>query len=563
VTLGATVTFVLVACAGKVDHVGGESHFVCMSDHDCPSSQPVCVKADSESTRGECRQAVSGGAGTTAGPADASTDQGVGGSNGVGGSDDGAGGSGDGGNATGSGGAAGSGVGNASGRSSGGAGNASGSGGRAGGGADNTGGAPNGGPLDDPSCVGECCPSDVSCYSSTQGKDAPGAACLARIQNTSGHIQMRQTWVNVTAPAGNTIPIVLKTLNTYSQLKEPACNTPDGASGYMHALDLDLTGGVATFGYTKYVADTASTLRDGVCFADVGSGVDTHPWTDISDYGTLEQNYDFSLPADQMSPSTDYPEGLPAPMPQPWTALPTKSKRLTTDFDVTIDRAMILRRLAKAGDLGKQGYTGVFFYDAASGVAHSYAPVSYQVMYDAPAVLGATPSSFVVIPMREEETRYRVNDPMNPNCIGRYRPDNLDPQAGCIDPGMTGTGPTNKNAWGGIFDTTTGSSDAATRGYYLITELEQVFSRVLQMTLCVSFPTLDVSIQDGWATMTEKRCRKSSKWNPSDPVNGLPHGDWCAATNSPATSQCHDAYRGTSFQAYQAFKVKSAHCPVL
>src|SRR5262249_22624502 len=113
-TLGASVTFVLVACAGKVDRVGGESHFVCMSDHDCPASQPVCVKADSESTRGECRPAGSGGAGTTAGPADASTDQSVGGSGG-------------GGNASGSGGSGGS---NAGGSESG---DASGAGGGSGG----------------------------------------------------------------------------------------------------------------------------------------------------------------------------------------------------------------------------------------------------------------------------------------------------------------------------------------------------------------------------------------------------------------------------------------------
>jgi len=76
-------------------------------------------------------------------------------------------------------------------------------------------------------------------------------------------------------------------------------------------------------------------------------------------------------------------------------------------------------------------------------------------------------------------------------------------------------------------------------------------------------------MNDGWATDTEKRCRKaknadgSAKWNPSDPVNGIPHGDWCAKTNSAATADCHDAYQRKSFHAFQAYTVKSDHCSVL
>src|SRR6201999_3739145 len=94
-----------------------------------------------------------------------------------------------------------------------------------------------------------------------------------------------------------------------------------------------------------------------------------------------------------------------------------------------------------------------------------------------------------------------------------------------------------KPGWGGIFDTTPGEGDAHVEGYFLITELEQVYSKVLGMTLCVSYPTLGTSEMNGWATDTEKRCRKAAgnKWNPSDPSgNGLPPGDWCAKDNLPA-----------------------------
>jgi len=374
---------------------------------------------------------------------------------------------------------------------------------------------------------------------------------------------MRQTWIDLIAPAGNTIPIVLKTLNTYTQFKEQACNTPDGASGYMQAVDLDLDAGISTVGYVKYT-DPAAALKDGVCYVDIGTGVDSaNPdmgWHDLADYGS-EKNFDFALPADQMSDTKDWPPGLPPPMPQPWKVGPSKAKRLDKDFDLKTDRKDLIAKLAPDGELGKQGFTGVFFYDEAIGLSHGYSPLSYNIIYDAPSTAGASPSTMIVTPVREAELKYRSNDPMNPNCIGKYLPENLDPGAGCIDPGMTGAGATNKNAWGGIFNTNKGEGDAAVNGYFLITELEQIYSRVLQMTLCVSYPTLDKSIMDGWATMTEKRCRKSSKWDPKKADNaGLPMGDWCAATNSPATATCHDAYLSKSFHAFQAFKIAKDHC---
>jgi hypothetical protein len=43
-------------------------------------------------------------------------------------------------------------------------------------------------------------------------------------------------------------------------------------------------------------------------------------------------------------------------------------------------------------------------------------------------------------------------------------------------------------------------------------------------------------------------------------VAGLPMGDWCAATNSPATPECHDALRAIAYQVLQGFDVTDATC---
>ena len=410
-------------------------------------------------------------------------------------------------------------------------------------------------------CAGACCPTVSSCYSNATGNGAPGAACMARITNTKDHIQLRQTWIDILAPAGNTINVVLGVLNRFTQFNEPACNTPKGLSGFMQAIDTDLAAGVSTLGFVKYVTSAGSALSDGLCYVDVGKGVDaSNPgFKDVADYAA-EKNFDFSLPANQMSPTTGWPDGLPAPMPQPWKIAPTKAKRLDTDFKLPDDRVKLLQRLSPTGDLGMAGFDGVFYYDATTGKSHGWSPLSYQIIYDPPATEGGAATTYFATPIREAEIRFQVNDPNAPNCVGRFLPENLDPRAGCVDPKLY----TTKPAWGGIFDTKPGDGDMYVQGYFLITELEQIYARVLQQTLCVSYPTIDKSITDGWATMTEKRCRKSPKWNPQAPDNaGLPMGDWCAATNGPATPTCHDAYLSKSFHALQAFKIKTDHCTAL
>src|SRR5204863_499776 len=83
----------------------------------------------------------------------------------------------------------------------------------------------------------------------------------------------------------------------------------------------------------------------------------------------------------------------------------------------------------------------------------------------------------------------------------------------------------------------------STTGYVLIAELEQVYAAEFENTLCVVFSGNDPATskpnvdEEGFYSSATGSCR-STKWNPSDPVNGLPTGDWCAATNSAATAGC-------------------------
>ena len=285
-------------------------------------------------------------------------------------------------------------------------------------------------------------------------------------------------------------------------------------------------------------------------------------WKSVATYNGILT--DFSLPADQMSPSTNYPPGLPVPMPQPWTFAPTNMKRLAQDFDVTKDRIGLLRLFdtSDAASIARPengGFTGIFFFDDATGIWHTFSPLAWRLIYDPLELAATTPASYVVVPMREQEMHGTFNDPTHPDCIGRFRADRLD--SSCT---LSYQDPTNPpwQGWHGVNEKL-GEGSASTSGYFLVTELEQVFSSVLQSTLCVSFPTAAQSALDGWSTSFDKRCRAStnpSQWNPSDPVNGIPHGDWCAATNSPATANCHDAYMSHSFHAFAGFPVKANVC---
>jgi hypothetical protein len=365
---------------------------------------------------------------------------------------------------------------------------------------------------------------------------------------------MRQSWIRYLLPALDSGSIIYEGYVARTSLpQEAACNTPNGTSGFMQLTDMDLTDPdpakhTYTVGHATFVENTADAIANGACFASIGAP----GWTQKAPFPTATSAMtDFSLTDAEMSDSSAYPRGLPKPMGQksnPWTMGPSKAVRVRQDFNLETERAALLETLDPGGS--RAAYDGVFYLDEAKGDIHGYYPLTWQILYD-------NSTSGLLFPLREVELKFKTNDPAAPNCIGRYRTDFLTQNADCTSPE-----PYNP-AWGGIFNTNVGESDAEITGYLLITELEQVYSRTLGSTLCVSYPGIGTSIADGFGTDADKRCRSSSQWNPSAPGNtGIPHGNWCAATNSPATDTCHDAFWNRSFHAYQAFKVRPQTCAV-
>ena len=126
---------------------------------------------------------------------------------------------------------------------------------------------------------------------------------------------------------------------------------------------------------------------------------------------------------------------------------------------------------------------------------------------------------------------------------------------------MPGWGGGNCTASTGNATCAAGESAASTRGFFIISELEQIYAPDLQTTLCVSYPGVDPATSQpyvqaqGFYDATRKGCL-TAKWNPADPTNGLPMGDWCAKTNGPATADCHDAWKSESFHAFAGAKIK-------
>jgi hypothetical protein len=391
-------------------------------------------------------------------------------------------------------------------------------------------------------CGSACCPTDDACYSTAAGNGSPGSECLATRDNTDkNRIQLRQQWVRYTTPLGNTATIVYAVLSGRTQLAWPACKQQSavGTGGFVHLIDLDLAGSdtskhTSYFGHAKYVGpnDLSSTVDDGFCFGS-------------EDY---DGDPDYRLPASAMSSSSGYPKGLPSPMPLaagPWNVGPAKGKRRARDFDLKTDRGAILREIDA---LKGEGYSGTFFYDDSTGTFHGFSALSWSVVYTAAGDM------HIAIPVREAEVRFKFNDACAPNCVGAYRGDRLTTPACTAGPSQT------RPAWGCVTDSScpAGEAPATTEGYVLITELEQIFSTDLGVTLCVSYPTFDGLREANWPISdNDTSCRSSAKWNPSDPANGLPMGDWCAATNSPATVDCHDAYRSRTFHVYAGAKIKT------
>jgi hypothetical protein len=117
-------------------------------------------------------------------------------------------------------------------------------------------------------------------------------------------------------------------------------------------------------------------------------------------------------------------------------------------------------------------------------------------------------------------------------------------------------------AWGCAAGTCAASDPAPTRidGYFLLAELEQVFT--LGQTLCSLFAS--ATGYPGWTIPMENlSCRADPRWNPADPVKGLPRGDWCAAGNRLGDDGCHDAWKSTSYSTFQAFPIRDGTCSAL
>jgi hypothetical protein len=370
---------------------------------------------------------------------------------------------------------------------------------------------------------------------------------------------LRQSWIYATAPVGITSPIVYGILATRSEFPQwDVCNMGGGASGYIQLQDLYLPGGEASvdkhYGYVgnaKFFtqADILSVLKDGLCF--IGE-----VWkSDVNDVSHGK----YALGPDEVGDGNygaPFPPGLPLPMAQKdasgalkgWDASPSYQKRVAKDFDLSTDRASVLARLAPGGDLAKQSFQGVFYYDRPAGYVHRYSPLTYITMYD-------NATSHITVPLREAEVKERFNIATSPNCIGVYRTDTLIPGG---TPNCDELQDPNFPSWGckGGKCRTGEDAPATTDGYFLIVELEQIYWAALAATGCVTMPTQANVLAQGFYDSTSHGC-KTSKWDPKEPDgSGLPKGDWCAATNSPATDTCHDAMRYHARQTFSAAKVR-------
>jgi len=280
----------------------------------------------------------------------------------------------------------------------------------------------------------------------------------------------------------------------------------------------------------------ADVVRDGLCFID---------W-----------QYTFNPPSPL--PTEVNLTGREPAIPQPWKIKPVVSKRLAEDFTMEQARAMTLGE-----------YAGVVYINEDTGFIHGYSPLSYVTVLD-------NPRGGLATPIRDVELKSQFND-KSFNCMGRFRDDKMtlaqncdsglnqaNPQWGCKDdnacppPGFKETSGVNSDANG------PGTAPGYTTGYFLIVDLERVYSQTLSSTLCVSYPKQEKSIADGWAKSTAEggwglNCRGSPKWNPQAADDaGLPMGDWCSKSKGPATATCHDAYRSISYSTAQSFRVQEA-----
>jgi hypothetical protein len=375
---------------------------------------------------------------------------------------------------------------------------------------------------------------------------------------------LRQQWLSYAQPVGLTIPLMYSVFSGRTQLPWKACNQTGiiGSGGVIELIDLFLGGSdkskhYATIGFAQYVQPpgdggaSPDVLAKGLCFGN----------------GTYSGDPKYRLGPTEMSSSAGYPPGLPPPMPlvdatgsaMAWKIGPTRAKRVDTDFSVPADRTKLLSMTDTADAGAPANDDGVFFYDDTTGRLHGFSRLTWMVLYNVDG------TSFLAVPLREVETNAMFNDRMAPNCIGQYFADSIDPTfcQGSLDPKVSAWGGGCCYATAGSAICQPGQSAASMSGYFLITELQQIYSPDLQETMCVAIAGNDVATSkpivdaQGFYDAPTASCI-TSKWNPSDATSGLPKGDWCAATNSAATDDCHDAWRSTAFQVFAGAKIQLA-----
>jgi hypothetical protein len=250
------------------------------------------------------------------------------------------------------------------------------------------------------------------------------------------------------------------------------------------------------------------------------------------------------------------------------------------------------KKCNQSGAIGSGGYIQIIDFFLGGDKSTHYSTVGYAQYVPGPATPGDTSFTPAVIQdgfcYGEEDYTAPTTDPhdyrltaadmsdaskfppglfnnvQQPDCVGRYFPDQLD-QSNCMEkaePTASGWGGGDCTATTGKAACGAGEAAASTKGYFLITELEQIYASDLQNTLCVTYPGTDPATSkprldgDGFYNATDSDCI-TSKWDPSAADNaGLPKGDWCAATNSPATATCHDAWHSISFHVFAGAKIK-------
>ena len=406
-------------------------------------------------------------------------------------------------------------------------------------------------------CKSSCCPSEEKCFVS--GKEGPGAECMATRDNTDKRkIQIRQTWVYPTTPAGLAIPGIYGILNLYTQL--PACNTPAGASGYIRVMETDLDTNISRVGWSKFVpaAGVDDVLQNGFCMLQSeGDG-----WSDP----------EFSLPQSAIYNNPNYPPGLPQPAGQPWKVRPTKARRVMEDF--SLERtgpngalsATNRENLTAAGQAKRRELllktteqenvddeiTGFFYMNEEEGTVHGFATIAWQVLYN----LGANGASYFVVPIHEPETFQRYTNAQQRNCVGIYR---AGQEEGINCAGTNAAQDPAGQAWSGV-DDNVGTGDAWTKGYFLIAELEQIYVSTLASTLCYSYPGEIDMTEWSSATAEKKSCRQTGKWDGTKPATNMPRGDWCSETNGPATADCADAWLTIAYHAFAGANIREGTC---